>query len=154
MRVRSRRTTKARQARCVATPASKANYTRLRPFFEAHPFGTVPAAFSPDGRVGIFESNSIMRAVARLGDAKLGLYGTDSYETSRIDSFLDASLVFARDSQIYLLALGSGSLSEEIYHRTREAFAVYMAGINSALVGRSRFHCRRPPDPGRRVLRG
>ena len=50
-----------------------------------------------------------------------------------IDSFLDASLVFARDSQIYLLALGSGSLSEEIYHRTREAFAVYIAGINSAL---------------------
>jgi len=41
--------------------------------------------------------------------------------------------VFARDSQIYLLALGSGSLSEEIYHRTREAFAVYMTGINSAL---------------------
>ena len=102
-------------------------------FLEAHPFGTVPAAFNPDGRVVMFESNSIMRAVARLGDAKLGLYGTDSYETSRIDSFLDASLVFARDSQIYLLALGSGSLSEEIYHRTREAFAVYMAGINSAL---------------------
>jgi hypothetical protein len=35
-------------------------------FLEAHPFGTVPAAFSPDGAVGIFESNSIMRAVARL----------------------------------------------------------------------------------------
>jgi elongation factor 1-gamma len=102
-------------------------------FLEAHPFGTVPAAFSPDGKVGIFESNSIMRAVARLGDAKLGLYGKDPYEASRIDSFLDASLVFARDSQIYLLALGSGSLSHEIYHRTRDAFAVYIAGINSAL---------------------
>ncbi len=102
-------------------------------FLQAHPFGTVPAAFSPDGKVGIFESNSIMRAVARLGDVKLGLYGKDLYETSRIDSFLDASLVFARDSQIYLLALGSGSLSEEIYHRTHEAFAAYMAGINSAL---------------------
>jgi glutathione S-transferase len=102
-------------------------------FLETHPFGTLPAAFSPDGKVGIFESNSIMRAVARLGDVKLGLYGKDPYETSRIDSFLDASLVFARDSQIYLLALGSGSLSEEIYHRTSEAFAVYMAGINSAL---------------------
>ncbi len=102
-------------------------------FLQAHPFGTVPAAFSPDGKVGIFESNSIMRAVARLGDVKLGLYGRDPYETSRIDSFLDASLVFARDSQIYLLALTSGSLSDEICHRTRDAFAVYMAGINSAL---------------------
>ncbi len=38
----------------------------LRIFFLiAHPFGSVPAAFSPDGAVGIFESNSIMRAVAR-----------------------------------------------------------------------------------------
>src|SRR5581483_5628983 len=41
-------------------------------FLDRHPFGTVPAAFSPDGKVGIFESNSIMRAVARLGDASLG----------------------------------------------------------------------------------
>jgi hypothetical protein len=32
-------------------------------FLEAHPFGTVPAVFSPEGRIGIFESNSIMRAV-------------------------------------------------------------------------------------------
>jgi glutathione S-transferase len=102
-------------------------------FLRAHPFGTVPAAFSPDGKVGIFESNSIMRAVARLSDDKLGLYGKDPYESSRIDSFLDASLVFARDSQIYLLALGSRSLSEEIYSRARDAFAIYMTGINSAL---------------------
>jgi elongation factor 1-gamma len=102
-------------------------------FLEAYPFGTVPAAFSPDGKVGIFESNSIMRAVARLGDVNLGLYGRNPYEMSRIDSFLDASLVFARDSQIYLLALGSGSFSEETYHRTRDAFTVYIAAINSAL---------------------
>ncbi|MGH7780467.1 MAG: glutathione S-transferase family protein [Candidatus Binataceae bacterium] len=103
-------------------------------FLERHPFGTVPAAFSPDGKVGIFESNSIMRAVARLADNKLGLYGRDPYEASRIDSFLDASLVFARDSQIYLLALGGGSLTEEIYNRCRDAFAVYMDGINAALL--------------------
>ena len=102
-------------------------------FLRAHPFGSVPAAFSPDGKVGIFESNSIMRAAARLSDGKLGLYGRDPYEASRIDSFLDASLVFARDSQIYLLALGSGSLSEEIHGRARDAFAIYIAGINAAL---------------------
>ncbi len=34
-------------------------------FLSANPFGTVPAAFSPDGTTGVFESNSIMRAVAR-----------------------------------------------------------------------------------------
>src|SRR5947209_18483502 len=102
-------------------------------FLEAHPFGTVPAAFSPDGTVGIFESNSIMRAVARLGESKVPLYSSDPYEASRIDGFLDASLVFARDAQIYLLALGSEALSMEIHSRTRDAFGVYLAGINQAL---------------------
>ena len=100
---------------------------------EAHPFGTVPAAFSPDGKTGIFESNSIMRAVARLGESRFPLYGRDAYEASRIDSFLDASLVFARDSQIYLLSLISGTVSPEIHSRTRDAFAIYAAGINQAL---------------------
>jgi glutathione S-transferase len=108
-------------------------------FLEAHPFGTVPAAFSPDGKVGIFESNSIMRAVARLGESKYPLYGRDPYEASRIDSFLDASLVFARDSQIYLLALGSRALSAEIHSRTRDAFRSYLAGINQALLPDRKF---------------
>ena len=83
-------------------------------FMRAHPFGTVPAAFSPDGTVGIFESNSIMRAVARLGEARRRLYGRDAYEASRVDSFLDASLVFARDAQHYLLALMSGAAAAEL----------------------------------------
>src|SRR5215470_10697652 len=99
-------------------------------FMAAHPFGTVPAAFSPDGKVGIFESNSIMRAVARLGASEFPLYGRDAYEASRIDSFLDASLVFARDAQLYLLALLNGTLSAEIHARAREGFA---GGINQAL---------------------
>src|SRR6516165_1054860 len=74
-------------------------------FLEAQPFGTVPAAFSPDGRTGIFESNSIMRTVARLGQERFPLYGRSVYESSRIDGFLDVSLAFAREGQIYLLAL-------------------------------------------------
>ena len=102
-------------------------------FMEAHPFGTVPAAFSPDGKTGIFESNSIMRAVARLGEKRFPLYGRDAYEASRIDSFLDASLVFARDSQIYLLSLISGTVSPEIHSRMRDGFKVYLSGINQAL---------------------
>src|SRR5271156_6418016 len=102
-------------------------------FMEAHPFGTVPAAFSADGKTGIFESNSIMRAVARLGESRFPLYGHDAYEASRIDSFLDASLVFARDSQIYLLSLVDGSVTPEIHTRMRDGFAVYLAGINQAL---------------------
>jgi elongation factor 1-gamma len=94
----------------------------------------VPAAFSPDGRVGIFESNSIMRAVARLGADRLQLYGSDPYEASRIDSFLDASLVFARDSQIYLLGLRDPEFPADIHARAAEAFAIYAAGIEQALA--------------------
>src|ERR1700745_1761413 len=86
-------------------------------FLAAHPFATVPAAFSPDGTTGIFESNSIMRAVARLGEAKFPLYGRDAYEASRIDSFLDVSLVLARDSPIYLLALSAGTVDAAIRAR-------------------------------------
>jgi glutathione S-transferase len=108
-------------------------------FMEAHPFGAVPAAFSPDGKTGIFESNSIMRAVARLGERRFPLYGRDAYEASRVDSFLDASLVFARDAQIYLLSLMSGTVSTEIHARARDGFTVYAAGINQALSPKREF---------------
>jgi glutathione S-transferase len=111
-------------------------------FMEAHPFGTVPAAFSPDGKVGIFESNSIMRAVARLGESKFPLYGRGPYEAARVDSFLDASLVLARDAQLYLLSLMNGSVSSEIHSRARDGFATYAAGIDQAL------------SPGREYLVG
>jgi glutathione S-transferase len=106
-------------------------------FLDAHPFGTVPAAFSPGGTIGIFESNSIMRAVARLGEKQFPLYGRDAYEASRIDGFLDAGLIFARDTQIYLLALLDGTVTEAIHGRAKDAFAVYASGIERALSMRA-----------------
>lgn len=108
-------------------------------FLEAQPFGTVPAAFSPDGRIGIFESNSIMRAVARLGAERFPVYGRNVYETSRIDAFLDASLVFARDAQIYLLALTNRSMSSELYNRMKVSFAAYLSGIEQVLAPQRAF---------------
>jgi glutathione S-transferase len=108
-------------------------------FLAAHPFGTVPAAFSPDGHCGIFESNSIMRTVARLGADRVPLYGRDAYEASRIDSFLDASLVFARDNQHYLLALGDENFPAHVHARAAEAFGVYIAGIEQALAPQRAF---------------
>jgi len=84
--------------------------------------------------IGIFESNSIMRAVARLGEATFPLYGRDAYEASRIDSFLDVSLVFARDSQIYLLALSDGTLDAAVHARAKQAFAIYASGLEQALA--------------------
>jgi glutathione S-transferase len=108
-------------------------------FLDAHPFGAVPAAFSPDGRIGIFESNSIMRAVARIGEARFPLYGRGPYEASRVDSFLDASLVFARDAQTYLLSLLGGTVTAEIQSRARDALLAYLAGIDRALAPQRQF---------------
>ncbi len=103
-------------------------------FLEAHPFGTVPAAFSPDGKIGIFESNSILRAIARLGQDRLALYGGDLYEASRIDSFLDASLVFGRDVQPYLLALLGAVVPGDCHAKAVAAFSTYLGGIEQALL--------------------
>jgi len=106
-------------------------------FLEAHPFGTVPAAFGPEGdasggAIGIFESNSILRAVARAGDHPT-LYGTDGYEASRIDSFLDANLVFAREAQVYLLALQHGDANASDHNRMAGAYEFYLSGVEAAL---------------------
>ena len=103
-------------------------------FLAAHPFGTVPAAFSPDGTIGVFESNSIARAVARLRRHGPELYGDDPYTAARIDSFLDASLVFARDGQIYLLSLGNGTIDKAIHGNAAKAFETYLNGIEAALA--------------------
>ena len=99
-------------------------------FLKAHPFGTVPAAFSPDGDIGIFESNSILRAVARVGKES-NLYGKDPYEASRVDSFLDTNLVFAREAQVYMLDYKN--LSKEGYGRMTASYEFYLSGIESAL---------------------
>jgi len=60
-----------------------ANFIKTDAFLEAQPFGTVPAAFSPDGRIGIFESNSIMRAVARLARNRFPIYGHQAADHPR-----------------------------------------------------------------------
>ncbi len=103
-------------------------------FMTTQPFGTVPAAFgqgADGGVVGIFESNSILRAVAREANA---LYGQSSLSASRVDSFLDANLVFAREAQVYLLELQNRSLSAEGYQRMSDAYEFYLHGINSAIA--------------------
>ena len=101
-------------------------------FLEKHPFGTVPAGFNSDGSEGIFESNSIMRAVARVSAVK-SLYGSeDAFKKSRIDSFLDANLVFAREFQVYVLEINI--LNEYLYERMKSAYLFYLDGVELSLI--------------------
>ncbi|MDH3661748.1 MAG: glutathione S-transferase [Alphaproteobacteria bacterium] len=119
----------------------KGRLYKTEAFLDAIPFGTIPAAFSPDGKVGVFESNSIMRAVAKLGQERGHgeLSGRDAYEAARIESFLDVSLLFAKDSQAYLLSLRGETLTTGIYQQAAEAFGVYLRGIERALSSGTQF---------------
>ena len=76
--------------------------TKTKKFLTLNPFGNVPVAFNSIGTIGVFESNSILRLVARIGKNKINLYGKNDFIRSRVDSFLDSSLVF-------------GSLNQSIY---------------------------------------
>ena len=72
-----------------------------------------------------------MRAVAR-SSTNTTLYGdNDPYLQSRIDSFLDANLVFSREFQVYVLELKS--LNDQFYNRMKSAYSFYMGGIENAL---------------------
>ena len=107
-------------------------------FLKAHPFGTVPAAFSPEGDIGVFESNSILRAVARVGESGK-LYGKNIYESSRIDSFLDANLIFAREAQVYLLEVEN--LTQDGFNRMSEAYEFYVSGLEVSLSNNEYISC-------------
>lgn len=102
-------------------------------FLDAHPFGTVPAAFAPGSDLGIFESNSILRATARASGHPT-LYGRDGYEASRIDSFLDADLVFGREAQVYLLDLTSSADPRASHERMAGAYDFFLSGVEAALA--------------------
>ena len=100
-------------------------------FIEQHPFGTVPAGFIGEERMGVFESNSILRAVARECKDKSLYGGDDSNLTSRIDSFLDANLVFSREFQVYLLELED--ITNYTFERTKASYEFYLDGLEKSL---------------------
>ena len=114
---------------------------KTKRFLMLNPFGTVPVAFNPKGTIGIFESNSILRLITRLGKNKLNLYGTDTFTKSRVDSFLDVSLVFGALTQPFLLCLNSNKkLQKAIIIDAENAFVTYMNGIeNSLKLNKTKF---------------
>lgn len=126
-----------------AMRAARSGFTTLLcktdAFLDAHPFGTVPAAFSPDGAVGISESNSILRAVARLGRSTCDLYGPDPYIESRVDGFLDATLLFGRDVQVYILGLRAGRVAAADHKAMSESLHAFFGGVQTALKKTKNF---------------
>lgn len=102
-------------------------------FLDAHPFGNVPAGFVEDGKTGVFESNSIMRAAARAGTVPHTLLGASLADQSRVDSFLDRSLVFARDLQRYLLA--GDTMDSALHTEMASEVLTFAAGLDRALQG-------------------
>jgi len=79
---------------------------RSESFLAINPFGQVPTV--GDGGSGVFESNSIARYIARLGDekkSKVSLVGKGALEASRVDAFLYVVLGF--ESAIFPLVYKS-----------------------------------------------
>ncbi len=109
-------------------------------FLAANPFGDIPAAFGAGGEVGVFESNSILRAAARLGPKGGELCGEGPLLQSRIDGFLDRSLLFARSIQQYLLA-DRKAFPKEIHQEMASALASYLGGIDQALSSSRNIAC-------------
>ena len=103
-------------------------------FLAANPFGDIPAAFGvggADGNVGLFESNAIMRAAARLGPKAPVLLGDGPLEQSRIDGFLDRLLLFAKDIQGHLLASDDNRTNR--HEVMTQGFTSLMTGVEQAL---------------------
>jgi elongation factor 1-gamma len=85
--------------------------TRPMPFSKHNPSAR---SRPPSARMGAPAFSSRTASCAPwLGQDRFPLYGRNAYEASRIDGFLDASLVFARDAQRYLLAL-RGTVTPEL----------------------------------------
>lgn len=122
--------THAAARRTAKTGFSGALY-KTDAFLRANPFGDIPAAFSEDGTMGIFESNSIMRLAALTGPNAPALYGDSAAARARIDGFLDKTLLFADIIQKYILS--GDALDAALHGQMAAAFQNYCAALELAL---------------------
>ena len=75
--------------------------------------------------------NQIVLCALLLDQKVNNLYGKTYLRQSRIDSFLDANLVFAREFQVYVLEINE--LNEYLYKRMNSAYLFYLDGIEKSL---------------------
>jgi elongation factor 1-gamma len=105
-------------------------------FLQVNPFGKVPTAWVSEND-GIFESNSILRYVARVGDNKFTLYGDDDLEASKIDAFLDVVLSIDFELVPWLYPIyGYIPLDVEKEAKAKENIKKILVGFNRHLAGK------------------
>ena len=96
----------------------------------------VPTAFVSEEE-GLFESNSILRYVARVGEEKHSLYGKSALESSRIDAFLDANLSFDHQVAHWIYPiLGYMPLNEERRDESIKRVKNILLALNRQLTGK------------------
>jgi len=104
-------------------------------FYAVNPFGQVPTAFTEDGKEGVFESNSIARYVARLGESTHALYGKNALEASRIDAFLDVEISLSTAaSDWFSPIMGYGTYDEAKTNASKERVKKILLGFERHLA--------------------
>lgn len=114
---------------------------RTEEFLKLNPLGQIPTL--RDGNKGLFESNSIARYLARLGESKKSLLGKDAYESSKIDAFLDAIITFENMAGPWYYKAMKFPFAAQITKGHVEMGETqakkYMRGFDLALKGREWF---------------
>jgi len=113
-------------------------FSKRQPFWQRSSSG-----LPREGQIGIFESNSIMRTVARLGEKRFSAVRARSLlRRLRIDSFLDGDFSYFGPGQARstYLSLLDGTVNEAIHARTKGKHLRSMrAEIECALFAASQF---------------
>jgi len=104
-------------------------------FLLKNPTGEVPVMDTPDGP--LFESNAIAKYIVRKGNDK-GLYGTNDYETSSIDQWIEwtRSKVEPHLLTWVLPIVADVPFNKEKYDNAKSSLAKNLAVFNSYLDGR------------------
>jgi len=104
-------------------------------FLAVNPFGQVPTGFTEDGKEGVFESNSIARYAARLGESTRPLYGKNALEASRIDAFLDVEMgISSAASDWFAPLMGYGTADEAKTKASKERVKKILLGFDRHLA--------------------
>jgi len=107
-------------------------------FLKKNPNGQVPVLDSPDGP--IWESNAIAKYVTRKGQDK-GLYGSNEYEASQIDQWIEffRSKIESHGETLLGSIRGWFPFSQENYDKAKSNIEKALAVMNRHLEGKDWF---------------